>query len=65
MKRAVVPNAMVDVVARKAQGRRDLAARPIAEKLAILDEMRRSLEAVGRKRAERHTVPISKRKKGR
>jgi hypothetical protein len=40
----VAPNRLADVLARKARGRRQLASRPIAEKLAILDEMRASLE---------------------
>jgi hypothetical protein len=47
------PNRLADVLARKARGRRGLSSRPIAEKLAILDEMRASLEPLRQARKAR------------
>lgn len=54
---SILPNRLADVLARKARGRRSLAARPIAEKLAILDEMRASLEPLRQIRKVRGAVP--------
>jgi hypothetical protein len=47
------PNRLADVLARKARGRRSQSSRPVAEKLAILDRMRASLEPLRRARKAR------------
>lgn len=49
----IIPNRLADMLARKQRGRRSLAVRPVAEKLAILDEMRASLEPLRQARKAR------------
>jgi len=46
MKSFSIPNRLADVLARKAKGRADSAARPIRDKLAILDAMRADLAPI-------------------
>ena len=56
----MIPNRLADVLVRKEEGRRELAARPISEKLAILDEIRSSLEPIQRARIARDASEASK-----
>ena len=44
---------ITDVLARKAQGRRERACLTFAEKLAILDKLKKDLEPIVRARRER------------
>jgi hypothetical protein len=47
-----------DVLARKAQGRRERARLPFAEKLAILDRLRETAEQMKRARVSRSARPV-------
>jgi hypothetical protein len=44
---------ITDILARKAQGRRERASLTFAEKLAILDKLKRDVEPIVRARRER------------
>ena len=47
MKRDSIPNRLTDVLERKSRGRARAAARPVHEKLAILDAMRNDMRGIG------------------